>query len=337
VRIFVTGGSGYIGTHLVQALVNEGHHVTILTRGKSSCEHLDGVTILSGDLSQPGTLEQVQAPLDVDVVYHLVSAFVEPSGIDITVASTENLVQYYSGSPLKQLIYFSNTCVYGDTRGRLPTEDDPPTPNTLHGKNKLRAEKVVQASGLPYTILRGTQFYGSNHPAINSSFDWIVLDPVIRGELPLVAGGRHRVGMVHVEDVVQIALLVLLNERAMHQIFNHCSGDISVTNREVFHLIANEAEAQRPREVPKTVALTFAWVSEKLAAFRGTEPVVVPDMIRVLFSDRVVSIKKAEDMLGYQPKHANTLESLKQEYADTLQQGFSQAESRLGTVRGQLN
>ena len=66
----------------------------------------------------------------------LVSAFVEPPGVDITVASTENMVRYYARTPLKQLIYFSNTCVYGDTTGRLPTENNTPTPNTHHGQNK---------------------------------------------------------------------------------------------------------------------------------------------------------------------------------------------------------
>jgi nucleoside-diphosphate-sugar epimerase len=337
-NVLVTGGSGYAGSHLVAALLNDGHNVTTLSRGQINTTHLGNVTVLNADLADPDALARVDAPQDMDVVYHLVSAFVEAPGKSLTVTATENLLRYYAGTPLKQLIYFSNTCVYGDTRGRTASESDMPRPNTAHGHHKLQAEKLVQASGHPYTILRGSQCYGSSLPGVTSSFDWIVLGPVMRGELPLVNGGHdQRVGMVHIDDMTQIAILALNHASAIGEVFNVCSGDSTVTNRDVFHFIAETAGVPPPREIPRAVALAYGWVAAKLARLRGTEPSFIPDMVRVLYSDRVFAIDKARDALGYVPQYPDTLTGLKVAYGKVLSGGQVETISRLAEVWHQQN
>jgi UDP-glucose 4-epimerase len=334
-HVFVTGGSGYAGTHLIAALVREGHRVTTLVRGQTAYKPPKGVHVLFGDLNDPNTLARVRAPLEVDAIFHLVSAFLEPPGASITVQSTENLVDYYRFAPVPQIIYFSNNIVYGDTSGFLATEGRECRPHTEHGRNKLAAEKVIQASGIPYTILRGTQFYGSDPRWNNSSFDWIVVNRIIEGGLPLVGGGKgQRVGMVHIADVVQAALRSLHNYSAANEVFNICSGDTSVTNREVFHLIADEAGVKRPQEIPRRAAIAYAAVTERLAALRGVEPSIMVDMIRVLFCDRVVSIDKARETLGYDPIYPDTLAGLRSAYAEIFTRGGTEATSRWSEVRG---
>lgn len=334
-HIFVTGGSGYAGSHLIDALVQEGHQVTTLARGQIDYQPPERVTVLQGDLNDPGTLARVQAPQDVDAVFHLVSAFLEPPGASITVETTRNLVHYYRHNPPPQLIYFSNNVVYGETKGILATEAMACRPHTEHGRNKLAAEQVIQESGIPYTILRGTQFYGSDPKWNNSSFDWIVVNRIIDGGLPLVGGGKgQRVGMVHIADVVQGGMRSLHNEAALNQVFNICSGDASVTNRDVFHLIADEAGVKRPQEIPRRAAIVYAAITERLAALRKVEPSIMVDMIRVLFCDRVVSIEKARQRIGYDPMYPDTLAGLRSAYADIFAQGGTEASSRWSDVRG---
>lgn len=129
----------------------------------------------------------------------------------------------------------------------VPDEDFPCRPNTLHGRNKLLVEQMFQQSGVPWVILRIGQVYGS----AGSSFDWVVLDGIWRGQLPLPGAGRNRVGLVHVADVAQATRFLVIEQGHQNLILNVSSADTRVTQAQVFDLVADSFGVPRPRRIPR--------------------------------------------------------------------------------------
>jgi nucleoside-diphosphate-sugar epimerase len=212
---------------------------------------------------------------------------------------------------VKQVIDLGNCLVLADAGKRsIPDEEFPCKPNTLHGRNKLLAEQMLQNSGLPWVILRIGQVYGG----IGSSFDWVILDGIRRGSLPLPGSGNNRVGLVHVEDVSQAACLVI-EQGHQNLILNVSSADTEVTQGQVFDLIADSLGVKRPQRIPRPIALAYAWTVEQIARLQKKEPAFIPDMIKVLSGNWLLSIEKAERLLGYKPAYPLTLDGIRKAYA----------------------
>ena len=324
-KILITGGTGYIGSHIAEDLVQRGHQVDVIARGPqrgaTSSERVRqleaaGVGLLYADLSKPGDLAAHVEAAPYEVIVHGVCSFLEQTRSEsLTIRAGKEIVAFAQGCRnLAHIIDLGNCLVLADAGpADVPTEEFPCRPNTLHGRNKLLVEQMFQQSGLPWVILRIGQVYGS----AGSSFDWVVVDGIRRGKLPLPGSGRNRVGLVHVADVAQATRLVI-EQGHRDLILNVSSADTQVTQGEVFDLVADSLGAPRPRRIPVPVALTYAWFVEKIADLRKTAPEFVPDMIRVLSGNWLLSIDKAQKVLGYQPAYPDTLDGIRAAYADVF-------------------
>jgi len=342
-NVLVTGGTGYIGSHIAETLVKHGHRVDVVARGPkrgaTSSERqreleAQGIQFRQADLSKPGDLVVQVDASPYQVIIHGVCSFLEPTHSEsLTLRAAEEVLAFAKGCKnLAQIIDLGNCLVLADAgKTAVPDEAFPCKPNTLHGKNKLRVEQMLQQSGLPWVVLRIGQVYGSK----GSSFDWVVLDGVRQGKLPLPGSGKNRVGLVHVADVAEATRLVV-EQGHQNLILNISSDDTRVTQGEVFDLVADSFGVARPRRIPVPVALAYAWVVEKAADIRGKTPAFVPDMIRTLAGNWLLSIEKAKATLGYKPAYPNTLEGIRSAYADVFAgkaQPFVPAD-RLMEVRG---
>lgn len=324
-RILITGGTGYIGSHIAADLIKHGHQVDVVARGPqhgvTTTERVQqlqasGINVLYADLSRPGDLSAQVDAAPYDVIVHGVCSFLEPTRSEsLTIRAGQEIVAFARGCRhLSQIIDLGNCLVLADAgKTDVPDEDYPCRPNTAHGRNKLLVEQMLQQSGLPWVILRIGQVYGSS----GSSFDWVVLDGIRRGQLPLPGSGHNRVGLVHVADVAQATRLVI-EQAHQNLILNISSADHHVTQGEVFDLVADSFGVPRPRRIPIKVGLAYAWFVEKMADLRQQEPAFVPDMIRVLSGNWLLSIEKAQKLLGYQPAYPNTLEGIRSAYADVF-------------------
>lgn len=325
-NILITGGTGYVGSHAALLLAKSGHDVSVVARGRkrgsSSAERLKqlreaGVEMVEADLSVSRDLRVKISPRDVDVIIHGVSSFLEPVGAQsLTIRSMKEAIFFARSCPgLLLFVDLSNNMPYGDTRLAKygADEDFICRPNTVHGANKLAAEQILRDSELPWTILRISQIYGG----VGSSFDWIMLDQIQKGKLPLPGNGQNRVGLVHIEDVCQ-AVSLAIEKQVIGQVLNVCSGDLSLTQGGLFGFLADRLRVKHPPQIPYPVALSYAFVVEKLAAMRGREPEVVPDMVRVMAMDRVLDIRKARELLGYRPTYPKTLTGLGEAYAEVF-------------------
>ena len=342
-NILITGGTGYIGSHIAEDLAKRGHQVAVLARGTSTgstnAERLRelealGVRVVNADLSKPGDLVKHVEATPYEVIVQGVCSFLEPSHSEsLTIRAMDEVIAFAKGSrQLKQVIDLGNCLVLADAgKQAVPTEEFPCRPNTLHGKNKLLAEQRLQSSSLPWVILRIGQVYGGK----GSSFDWVVLDGIRRGTLPLPGSGQNRVGLVHVEDVAQATRLVI-EQQVRNLILNVSSDDVDVTQGQVFDCIADSFGVARPRRIPRPMALAYAWAIEQLARLQKKEPAFVPDMIKVLSGSWLLSIEKARNLLGYRPAYPKTLDGLKRAYAPVFEgkaEPFT-PQGRLSAVRG---
>jgi nucleoside-diphosphate-sugar epimerase len=343
-NILVIGGTGYIGSHIAEDLARHGHQVTVLARGSKMgstnnerlCELEQlGIRSVFADLSQKGDLLARVDPAPYDVIIQGVCSFLEPasSGDSLTIHAMQEAISLaLQSKSLKQIIDLGNCLVLADAgKTDVPNEQFPCRPNTRHGQNKLLAEQMLQASGLPWVILRIGQVYGGK----GSSFDWVILDGIRKGTMPLPCQGNNRVGLVHVEDVAQATRLVI-EKGCRDVILNVSSDDVDVTQGEVFDLVADSFKVKRPMRIPRPVALVYAWVSEHLARLQGKEPELIPDMVRTLSGNWVMSIEKAKKVLGYQPKYPKTLAGIRAAYVDVFAgkaEPFVPA-GRLNDVRG---
>ena len=342
-NILITGGTGYIGSHIAEELVHRGHQVTVLARGtlagNTNAARLrelesQGIKALFADQSKPRDIQNKIDPRPYEVIVHGVCSFLEPTTHEsLTLRAAQEVISFATGCHnLKQIIDLGNVLVLADPgKHRVPGEAAPCRPNTRHGRNKLAVERMLQNSGLPWVVLRIGQVYGGK----GSSFDWVVMDGIHKGTLPLPCLGNNRVGLVHVEDVAQAVRLVI-EQGHQNLLLNVCSGDNEVTQGQVFDLVADSFGVKHPARIPRPIALMYAWAVEQSARLHGKEPEFVPDMVKALSGNWVMSVEKAKRVLGYQPKYPKTLEGICTAYADVFaeKRALFVPQGRLSDVRG---
>lgn len=226
-RALVTGATGLLGAHLVDALEERGWRVRALARSASAVATLrDRVAeVAFGDLEDPPSL--TEAARDCDVVFHAAAA-IGPDGRwerfrRLNVGGTANVVAAAQRSRAR-LVHVSSTAVYGRSRyGAHPTDELTPLQELpewdAYGRSKQEAERVVLdacASGLIWaTVVRPSVMYGGGDrqfaPRVGPILD--------KGFFPLVDGGLARLTLAHARNVAEGVVLAASVEAARGEVF----------------------------------------------------------------------------------------------------------------------
>jgi len=236
-RVLITGGAGFIGSHLVRALVRAGYGVRVFDNLSTGSldnigDLLDAIEFVRGDVRDYGVVES--AVRDVDAVVHLaalidVAESVEKPDLyfDVNVRGTYNVVK--ASKNVSTFVFASSSAVYGDPiRVPIP-EDHPLMPKSPYAASKISGEAFVQAFANQYgfrpVILRLFNVYG---PKQSRAYAGVIIEfirRVSRGEPPVIFGdGEQTRDFVHVSDVVEAIMLSLRNEEA-RGVFNIGSGE----------------------------------------------------------------------------------------------------------------
>lgn len=174
-RVLVTGGAGFIGSHLTDALLAAGHQVSVIDnlrngsmRNLSSAEANPRFAFMRGDLTVPE--DCLQGTRSVDVVYHLACLGVRHSihspfeNHRVNAEGTLNLLEASRKNGVQRFFYISTSEVYGLTTKFPITEDSPTWPTTVYGASKLAGEHYASAFfrcyGLPTAVFRIFNNYG---------------------------------------------------------------------------------------------------------------------------------------------------------------------------------
>ncbi len=166
-KVLVTGGAGFIGSHIVDALLMAGHEVTVIDDLSSgSLDQIPAsVTFIQCDVADRLVSDHIRVA-QPDLVIHAaaqvsVNASVEDSERDrrVNLAGTENVLRGAREAGARRFVFISSGgAVYGEAEGS--TEADVPNPANPYGIHKLAAEGYVRSSGLQYAIARFANVYG---------------------------------------------------------------------------------------------------------------------------------------------------------------------------------
>ena len=277
-KALVTGGAGFIGSHLVDGLLSEGCQVTVLdnlsTGHIGNLEHIkDRITFYQGDIRDQETLEK--AAKDCDVIFHQAAEVSVPRTVDNPVDSamvnemgTLFVLESARKRNVSRVILASSCAVYGDDPVLPKNENMNPKPQSPYAVQKLSGEFYArlyhELYGLETVSLRYFNVYGPRQDPSSpySGVISIFMNRACSKEPPVIYGdGNQYRDFVFVKDVVRFNLMAASTDKASGKIFNVGTGRFIRINRlweMISHLagqnITPEYEPARPGDILESVA-----------------------------------------------------------------------------------
>jgi UDP-glucose 4-epimerase len=285
-RFLVTGGSGFVGSHVVDELVGAGANEVVVFDKVVRDENLEqaraaagSVTVVEGDVTDREALAAAAA--GADGVFHLAVLPIGPSeadprlALDVNVVGTFNVFEAVQEAGARKVVYSSASSVYGDTNETMD-ESHPLEARSMYGASKIAGEYFLRAfreiHGLDYVTLRYMNVYG---PRQEGGLIVSVLRRIESGQPPVIQGdGSASFDFVHVADVARLNVAAMASD-VSGDAFNVGSG--------------GEASVRE--------------IVEKLIQLTGSELEPEYDLeAKVLMARRVGKNEKAVQALGWTPK-----------------------------------
>jgi len=305
VRVLVTGGTGFIGSHLVEALLAQGHEVRCLVRDTRRLGWIAGlpsVTIALGGLNDPRALREDMR--GTDQVYHvagLTRARTAREFLRINSEGTRHLVHACLETPgePRRLVHLSSLAAVGP----MPTstacaEDVSPRPISPYGWSKLKGEGAVLAvrDRLHVTVLRPPVVYGPRDRGVLEIVRWVA-----RGLLPMPAGPPRTLSLCYVQDLVTALLAAGEAPVPSGEIF-HVAGEGAFTWEQVGDALG-EALGVRPKRlrVPVPMLLALATGADAWAYVTGRAGYFSRGKVREAAGHWPCDTGKARRQLGVAP------------------------------------
>lgn len=221
----VTGATGFVGRHLVDALLRRGDAVKCLARSEAKASRL---TSLGCD-TVVGTLDDIDAlqrlTQGAELIYHvagLVAARSEREFYQVNRGGTERLLSAAADAGVRRVIYVSSLAATGpNPRGFPSTDTTPPAPVTVYGKSKLAGEDAVRQSGVAFTMLRPPTVYGPGDRELLKVFRLARL-----GAVPILGDGEQELSLVYVTDLANALVAAGTSERAAGKIYHVAHAEI---------------------------------------------------------------------------------------------------------------
>lgn len=290
-KVLITGGAGFIGSHIAEALLKKNYEVRILDNfSTGEKENIKGIKaeVIEGSITDKKTVDE--AMKGIDYLFHqaaqvsVADSVKNPSRTwDINIKGTKLVLNAAVKNKVKKVIVASSAAVYGDDPQLPKREEMKPQPISPYGNSKLMneymAENEHRINGLNAICLRYFNVYGprqspkSEYAGVISKF----IEKMTKGERPTIYGdGEQTRDFVYVEDVVNANILAMENEKVKSGVFNIATGKETSIN-----------------ELVRTI-------NEILG--KNIQPVYEParegDIKR-----SVADITKAKRKLGYEPKY----------------------------------
>ncbi len=301
----MTGGTGFIGSHLVEALLQRGVQVRCLLRKTSDLRWLKALPIETtfGDCSDQASLKE--AVKDVDQIFHLAGitkAVEKKTYFEINAFGTENLIRacLENNPRIQKFIYLSSQAAAGPCRnGDKKREADQCEPVSAYGQSKRRGEEIAlaHADQIPILILRPCAVYGPRERDIYTFFK--LLSKRIK---PCLSGEDQHISLCYVEDIIEAILLAAQSREPSGEIFFLSDGQDYLLEQvgDIF------AQAMGVNtfcvRVPEWMIMSVASFSEYFSKLSKRPPLLNKGKVEeILQRNWVCDITKARIGLGFEP------------------------------------
>jgi len=281
--IFIAGASGFVGGHLIDALLKSGYKLRCLARSEKAQKLFNGrgIETVPGDITMPETLDG--ALNDIDFVIHLVGIMEEKGTVTferVHVEGTKNLIAEAKRAGVKHFFYQSALGANKESwSGYLRT--------------KAEAEEIVKTSNMPYTIFRPSLIIGPWDGFTKKLMELIKMSPVI----PVPGDGKSKFQPVYINDWVKCLLKVIESPEMFRGVFD-IGGPQHLTYNEIVSTLADVMNMKKSIvHVPMGFMKLGASIAEKTIPFLP----VTYDQLRLLEDDNICAADSIEKAFIFNP------------------------------------
>ncbi|MFN3461927.1 MAG: NAD-dependent epimerase/dehydratase family protein [Oceanibaculum sp.] len=306
----VTGGSGFVGGHLIRRLLADGWRVRALGRSAEARAEVEalGAEPAEGDLLDRTAL--TRAMDGVEVVFHVAAHFKlwGPMSLfrRVNVDGTRNVVEAAERAGVRRVIYVSAAAVVmGHPEPMRGVTEDMPLhkmPFAPYATSKAEAEEVLLAANgrradFSTVAIRPPFIWGPDMPALAH-----MVETVRAGQFQWVAGGEQALSICHVDNLCH-ALILAADRGSGGEAFFVSDGEDTTLKSFLTRLLGSRGVTPKDRAVPFGVAWTMAGVMGAVwRVFRRKgEPPITRQMLRLIGKDFTIDIRRARNDLGYAP------------------------------------
>ncbi len=302
--VLVTGATGFLGGALARRLATEGARVKALARRPNRDRFIRGINnieLVMGDVSDAERMRE--ATQGCDYVFHVAAAMGGKLALQrrVNVDGTRNVMLAAADSGVKQVVYVSSIAVYGYGYTSDVSENMPQKPgNVPYNIGKSEAESAVREvsadKGVAFSIIRPGIIYGPRSGMwTRTMFKLAKRNPTI-----FIGDGSGAAPLIHVDDVVDLMVLLAIHPAAESETFN-CSSDPAPSWREYLGAYSRLAGHDRWFGIPIPLMKLLAPILEIGMRLRG-EPQDLPAMLSFVQGRKTYKMDKARDLLGWSPR-----------------------------------
>jgi uncharacterized protein YbjT (DUF2867 family) len=282
-RIFLTGGSGFVGRHMIDRLLSEGHTIRALVRDPAKAASKAGVEWIAGDVVEGSGLDVGMN--GCEAVIHLVGIIVEKGRNTferVHHLGTRNVVQAARRAGVRRFIHMSALGVRPDGVAAYQT-------------SKWSGEEEVRHSGIPWCILRPSLIFGPGDGFVTQMIETMRSAPLMR---PVPGDGSPWFRPIHIDDVTACFARALVTDAATNQTIELGGAD-ELSLDQVLAEIARCAGVRKPAiHIPLPLMFTAAFFMERLLP----NPPVTTDQLRMLGEGSRCSLEPMVRILGVEPR-----------------------------------
>jgi nucleoside-diphosphate-sugar epimerase len=306
-KVLVTGGGGFIGSHLVESQLAQGNLVRTIdlhfTRLAGVKNH-QNLELIEGDITNPDQTKQITK--GVDVVYHLASAHLDVSLPQehyqrVNVDASLDLLEFAHKHGVKRFVHCSSVGVIGDVLQPPADETTECRPTNIYEQTKLEGEQKVvayaQKTGFCVVVARPAWVYGPRCPRTEK-----LLRTIGKGRFIIFGSGGNLRHPIYIADAVRGLELCAQEDEACGEVYI-LAGDEPVTSKELVRVVSTEMGRIAPTiQLPVTLGRLMTWLMELVFIPLGKQPPFSKRSMDFFLKNNAYDISKANRDLGFYPQ-----------------------------------